>query len=140
MLRRLEISRYDRLLGSPPHARILASAVGLPNDYMRVAEEVLFNHPGLTGGEDHQVRADMVLTTTRSGGAVFSAGSSAWISGLPIDQFDNPVARVTRNVLEAFVASGRLRGYRYDDEDDLTGVGRVSADAREAPEHGRLPG
>jgi N,N-dimethylformamidase len=119
----MEVDRYDRLLGSPPHARILASAIGLPNDYMKVSEEILFNHPGLSGGEDHQVRADMVLFTTRNGGAVFSAGSSAWISGLPVNDFDNPVAQITRNILDAFVARGRLRGSRFDDEDDLTGGG-----------------
>ena len=117
----MEVDRYDRLLGSPPHARILASAVGLSNDYMKVSEEILFNHPGLSGEEDHQVRADMVMFTTRNGGAVFSVGSSAWASGLPVDNFDNDAARVTGNVLDAFVARGRLRGSRFGDEDDLVG-------------------
>lgn len=121
----LEADRYDHLLGSPSHARILAAATQLPEDYLKAVEEVLFNHPGLTGNQDADVRADMVLFSTPSGGAMFSVGSSAWTLGLHGDTKDLAVKTLTLNVLRAFMASGRLKGQRFDDEDDLVAPGRT---------------
>jgi N,N-dimethylformamidase len=44
----------------------------------------------------------MVFYETPAGGAVFSVGSIAWWGALPVDGYDNDVARVTRNVLRRF--------------------------------------
>jgi N,N-dimethylformamidase len=115
----MEVDRYDALLGSPPHARILATAMTLPDDYRKVAEEVMFNHPGLSGNQDVAVRADMVLFTTRSGGAVFSAGSSNFLAAVAADRFGSEAATLAENVLRAFVADGALRGSRFTSEDAL---------------------
>jgi N,N-dimethylformamidase len=112
------VDRYDTILGSPPHARILATSTRLPDEFQHAVEEVLFNHQGMGGREDHQVRGDMVLFTTPSGGAVFAAGSAGWCAALAVDDFDNDVARITDNVLRGFLRP-QLPGQRFVDEDDL---------------------
>jgi len=117
----LEIDRYDRSLGSPPHARILASSTRLSDDYHQAIEETLFTLAGRGGRENEHVRADMVFFTTPHGGAVFAAGSAAWCAALAVDNFDNTVARVTANVLRGMLTP-RLPGTRFDDEDDLEGA------------------
>jgi N,N-dimethylformamidase len=115
----LEVDRYDAMLGSPPHARILATAMTLPDDYRKVAEEVMFNHPGLSGNQDVAVRADMVLFTARAGGAVFSVGSSNFLAAVAAEGFANHAATLTENVLRALLAKGALRGSRHTSEDAL---------------------
>jgi N,N-dimethylformamidase len=49
-----------------------------------------------------------VYFTTKGGGAVFSTGSIAWASALPVNQFDNTVSRITANVVDAFVGRETL--------------------------------
>jgi N,N-dimethylformamidase len=46
------------------------------------------------------VRADVVLQALPGGGAVFAAGSIAWIGGLCPQRGDPAVQRITRNVLD----------------------------------------
>lgn len=104
----LELDRYDLLLGTPPTARLLATSYGLTDNYPRVAEEIYYNFPGQGASQDYQCRADIVYFTTRNGGAVFSTGSIAWASALPFNRFDNAVARITANIVDAFVGSSRL--------------------------------
>lgn len=65
------------------------------------------------------MRADMVLFTTRAGGAVFSAGSSNFLAVVAADGFANHAATLTENVLRALLAKGALRGSRYTSEDAL---------------------
>lgn len=98
-----EIDRYDRNLGSPPHALILASSEG-HTDHMLLAKEDL-NHTNLSVGgvENELVRADMVFFETGYGGAVFSSGSISWVAAMPWNNFENNVAKITRNVLQRFV-------------------------------------
>lgn len=45
--------------------------------------------------------ADMIIYDTASGGAVFSTGSITWISSLLVDE---PVSRITANVLRRFLS------------------------------------
>ena len=106
----LEIDRYDLALGTPPHARILASSEPFTDNYPLVQEEIYFMTPGLGGTQHPWVRADMVYFTTPGGGAVFSTGSIAWGSALPSGNFQNSVSRLTRNVVDAFLARGPLPG------------------------------
>jgi N,N-dimethylformamidase len=109
----LEIDRYDLSLGTPPHARILASSEPFTDNYPLVQEEIYFMTPGLGGTQHPWVRADMVYFTTPGGGAVFSTGSIAWGSALPYGNFQNPVSRLTRNIVDAFLAKGPLPGMEY---------------------------
>jgi N,N-dimethylformamidase len=106
----LEIDRYDLALGTPPHARILASSEPFSDNYPLVQEEIFFMTPGLGGTQNAWVRADLVYFTTPGDGAVFSTGSIAWAGALPHNNFDNPVSRLTKNVVDAFLTPGRLPG------------------------------
>jgi len=104
----LELDRYDLLLGTPPHARLLATSQGITDNYPRVSEEIYYNFPGQGASQDYQCRADMVYFTTTNNGAVFSPGSIAWASSLPCNNFNNSVSAIMSNVLNAFLKPGPL--------------------------------
>jgi N,N-dimethylformamidase len=99
----VEIDRFDASLGSPPHAVVLATASGFSDAYQHVVEEVRSSNSRQGGPVEPRVRADLVFFETPRGGAVFSTGSMAWITCLGVDSHDNPVARVTSNVLRRFL-------------------------------------
>jgi N,N-dimethylformamidase len=99
----LELDRADRLLGTPPHALVLASSEGHTDLYMVVCEEILVNTPDLTGSQSDLVRADMVFFEKPGGGAVFTTGSIAWMGSLSHNKYDNNVSRITENVLRRFI-------------------------------------
>jgi N,N-dimethylformamidase len=115
----IEIDRYDLSLGTPPHARILASSEGLSDNYPLVQEEIMYNHPGMGGTQHPGVRCDMVYFTTPQDGAVFSPSSIAWGQALPCRNFDNPVSAIMANVLDAFLKNGPLPGMAYSAEEKL---------------------
>ena len=106
----IEIDRYDLRLGTPPHAKIIASSGGHPDNYMLVCEEILYAHPGMTGTYDYRIRADMVYFTTPNDGAVFSSGSIAFGQALPCNDFNNNVSKLLKNVVDAFAKPGKLPG------------------------------
>jgi N,N-dimethylformamidase len=109
----VEIDRYDLELGTPPHARILASSEGHSDNYPKVAEEIMYNFPGMGGTQDPQIRADMVYFTTPEHGAVFAPSSIAWGQALPWNDCDNNVSRVMKNVVDAFLREGPLPGAQW---------------------------
>ena len=115
----LEVERYDLTLGTPPHTKLLASGFGFSDSYLKAHEDILFNHVGLGGTQDFQVRADMTYFTAPNDGAVFSTGSIAWSSALPANGFDNNVSRVTDNVLRAFERAGPLPGHQFVEDEKL---------------------
>ena len=57
----------------------------------------------LIGLTTDRVRADLTYLRYPAGGAVFSVGSCSWCGGLSTDGYDNDVARITGNVLRAFL-------------------------------------
>lgn len=61
----------------------------------------------------------MIYFTTPKNGAVFAAGSIAWSMALPINDGDNNVAQIMRNVLDAFVKDGPLPGSEYYGDEKL---------------------
>ena len=78
----IEVDRFEPLLGSPPHALILATASGFSDQFDPAAEE-RGNASSDLGREDHPlVRADMVYFEYPNGGAVFSVGSQSWCGAL----------------------------------------------------------
>lgn len=99
----LELDRYERVWGTPPKTFLLAASEGHSDNYPHVGEEVMFNFPGQGGTQDFQIRGDVTLFEADQGGAVFATGSIAWGQALPWNNGDNDIARITRNVLEAFV-------------------------------------
>jgi N,N-dimethylformamidase len=99
----LEVDRYDRSLGSPPHAIVLASSENLSDTYYPPPEEINNASAMMDARQNPKVRADLVLFTTANGGAVFSTGSISWIGSLTWNRHDNGVSRVTENVLRRFL-------------------------------------
>ena len=104
----VEIDRYDLNLGTPPHAKIVASSGGHPDNYALVQEEILYVHTGMTGTYDYRIRADMVYFTTPNNGAVFSTGSIAFGQALPCENFASNASKVLKNVVDAFSKNERL--------------------------------
>ena len=104
----LELDIYRPAARHAAHALLLASSEGHTDIYVEVLEELLFNYPGLNGTENPRVRADMVYYTTPNGGAVFSTGSIAYCGSLSHNGYDNNVSRLTRNVLDRFLAEEPL--------------------------------
>ena len=98
----LEIDIYDEERGTPPNAYLLASSERHTDNYLHVAEEVLFNVPGLSGSQDPEARADIVYFKTQNDGAVFSTSSIAWCGSLFHNNYENNVSKITENVLDQF--------------------------------------
>jgi N,N-dimethylformamidase len=98
----IEIDCTDHALGTPPHALVVARSENHSNTYELVNEEVRVAS-GLTDGViNPQIRADMTFFETEAGGAAFSTGSIAYAGALGHNGFDNPIARLTWNVLRRF--------------------------------------
>jgi N,N-dimethylformamidase len=100
----LEIDRADPALGTPPHAAVLATAAGFSDSYTRTIEEVTAADGKQGGTSSPEVRGDVVYFEGPYGGAVFAAGSITWCGGLSHNGYDNPVSRITGNVLRVFSA------------------------------------
>ncbi len=100
-----ELDRYDTDLGSPPDAVVVATSLPHSRYYKPVIEDVPMLVDGLDGDQNEEVRSDVVYCSRPAGGAVFSVGSIAWAGAMAFNDFDNDVARMTRNVLERFIAS-----------------------------------
>lgn len=106
----LELDRYDLNLGTPPHAKIVASSGGHSDNYMLSIEEILYPYPGLAGSQDYRLRSDLVYFTAPKNGAVFSTGSIAFAQALPINGFDNNISKLMSNIVDAFIKPGLLPG------------------------------
>ncbi len=102
-----ELDRADPALGTPPGTLVVASTRGKHDDtYQRAVEEVEEMSSREGGTMSENVRADMTYLETPAGGSVFSVGSIAWSASLSYADYDNNVARVTRNVLQEFLRRG----------------------------------
>ena len=83
---------------------MLATSAGLhPPAYLLVVEDLMVTIPEITGPTTDRVRADLTYLPYPGGGAVFAAGSCSWCGSLSTDGYDNDIARVTGNVLRAFL-------------------------------------
>jgi N,N-dimethylformamidase len=100
----LEIDAVNQLLGTPAQAEILASSEGHTEVMLECRENIGMTMPNMGGEQDPNVRSDLVLFDLEGGGSVFSVGSISWCGSLSHDGYDNPVSRVTENVLRRFSA------------------------------------
>ena len=98
----LEIDCADFALGTPPHALVVASSENHSNTYILVAEEINIGHGALDAVQNASIRADLTFFETPNGGAVFSTGSIAYAGALPVNRFDNNIAKLTTNILKRF--------------------------------------
>ena len=93
-----EIDAMRHNLGTPADTTKLATARDFGDMAYLAAEDVLST--GMRGA----IESDIVYRTLAGGGCVFSAPSIAWTGCLADKDGDNAVARITRNVLEAFLS------------------------------------
>lgn len=100
-----ELDRVDKRLGSPANAVVIARSENHPPEapWVLVPEEQL-THITTTAGQPHKalIRADMAWFDLPGGGEVFSVGSITFCGALPVNGFDNDVARILHNVLRRF--------------------------------------
>jgi N,N-dimethylformamidase len=101
-----EIDRADPALGSPAETVVLATATGFSDAYQLGVEDVLVSDSRQSGSINPLVRADLTLLPYPQGGAVFSTSSIAWCGALAQEGGDNPIARITLNVLRRFLSDG----------------------------------
>ncbi len=98
----IEIDSVDPALGTPPHALVVARSENHSNTYELVNEEVRVAHGMTDGVQSTLIHADMTFFETPNGGAVFSTGSIAYAGAFGHRNFDNPIAKLTWNVLRRF--------------------------------------
>ncbi|MBV8913537.1 MAG: N,N-dimethylformamidase large subunit [Acetobacteraceae bacterium] len=104
-----ELDRADFRLGTPPNAVILARSEGHQAHFIAVLEELLSHVYTVTGERrEDLIRAEIVMFETANGGAVFATGSITYCGSLPVNGYDNPVSRLTANVLRRFVSRDPL--------------------------------
>ena len=101
----LEIDRYDKDLGSPPNAYILASSENHSDLYLGVTEEIGVNMPNLSGSQNPLVKADIVYFQRKSGAKIFSTGSIAWAGSLSHNHYNNNISKITYNILNNFISA-----------------------------------
>ena len=97
-----EIDCADPLLGTPPHALVLARSEKHSRYFNIVPEETPFHHPTINGEESERCHADLLFYEGPMGGAAFSTGSINWAASLAHNGYDNDVSRITENVLRRF--------------------------------------
>ena len=102
----LELDRADHDLGTPRHALVVATATGFSDSYQHVVEEIEASDSRQGGSVEPRVRADVVYFETPGGGGVFSVGSITWCACLSHRGYDNPVSRMTENVVRRFLGEG----------------------------------
>ena len=99
-----ELDRADTRLGTPKNAVVLASAHGDSNHFVLVPEDILTNLLSWNGEDfEELIRSDMVYFETQNTGAVFSVGSITFCGSLPVNDGDNNISRLVKNVLNRFL-------------------------------------
>lgn len=114
-----EIDAMRSDLGTPADTVRLASATGFDPALSFIASEDV-----LSTGTRGALESHMAYRRLPEGGRVFSAPSIAWTSCLADRGGRNPVARITRNVIDAFIRpEGPPDGQKRDDMmDDIRTV------------------
>jgi len=106
----LEIDRVDVALGSPAHTLVLARSENHTEGMLVVTEEMTSNQPVI--GQGHpKVHGDIAFFEIDGGGAVFATGSIAFAGSLPVNGFDNNVARMMANVVQRFLDPAPFEGF-----------------------------
>ncbi len=99
-----ELDRADVRLGTPNNAVVLASSQGDSDHFVLVPEDILTNLLSWNGEKfEELIRGDIVYFPTRNNGAVFSVGSITFCGSLPVNNCDNNISRLVRNVLDGFL-------------------------------------
>jgi len=99
----LEIDSYNKELGSPDNAIVLASSKNHTDLYLMTPEDLLDPVPGIGGTESEIIKSDIVFFQTKHNGAVFSVGSVAWGGSMAWNGYKNNISKITANVLNGFL-------------------------------------
>ncbi|MFI0405749.1 N,N-dimethylformamidase beta subunit family domain-containing protein [Actinomadura sp. 3N508] len=105
-----ELDRADYALGTADNTIVLGSGTGFGDEYLFVKEENNTANLMEGGTVNWLVRGDVTLTHYPHGGAVFSASSISWAGSLFYNGYDNDIAKITGNVLDAFASGKPLPG------------------------------
>ena len=106
----LELDRADVALGTPHHALVVARSEDHSDGMLVVLEELTSNQPVMGDGHP-KVHADITFLEIEGGGAVFSTGSIAFAGALPINGYDNNIARLMGNVMDRFLEPAPFEGF-----------------------------
>jgi N,N-dimethylformamidase len=100
-----ELDRYVAGNGVPRHALNLATSEPLhPKiEDVQILDTLPLRIAYHPAPDDVWAQADLVFFETDNGGAVFSTGSITWMSSTLDNQYDNDVAKITRNVIDRFL-------------------------------------
>ncbi len=96
-----ELDRADYRLGTPDNAAILATSENHGEDFILVPEEMLTHLTTLPGAPTSELlHANIIWFEVAGGGSVFAVGSITFCGSLPHNDFDNPVSRLLKNVVD----------------------------------------
>lgn len=99
-----EVDKANPVNGTPAHAVVLASTRGFTDAYQAAVETFDQVTPWLGGSDPRSgIQGDILFMAGPNGGAVFSAGSITWSATLSAKDYDSDTARITANVLNAFL-------------------------------------
>ncbi|MBI1775097.1 MAG: N,N-dimethylformamidase [Proteobacteria bacterium] len=102
-----ELDRADMRMGTPAHALVVATGVVNHPEFQPVNEDRLgHTWPGKV---EDIIRSDMTFFETPAGGAVLSVGSMCFVGALPIDGYDNLLARMMTNAVKRFADPAPFR-------------------------------
>lgn len=103
-----ELDRADCRLGTPPQATVLATSENHGEDFILVPEEMLTHLTTLPGSPvEDLLHANLLWFELPGGGSVFAVGSITFCGSLPHNDFDNPVSRLLKNVVDHVLSSGK---------------------------------
>jgi N,N-dimethylformamidase len=118
-----EIDKFNPSNGAPRHVLNLATSEPLREkiEEVKTATAPLSVHYTPAPPADHG-QADIVFFETPNGGAVFSTGSITWMSSTPERDYDNDVAKITRNVVRRFLDSAPFTTVNFNELKDVTRI------------------
>ena len=98
-----ELDRADFDLGTPPGTMVLARSEKHSESFVAVPEELL-SHINTVTGENPEdlIRAEIVYTELRGGGAIFSVGSICFCGSLNYNGGKNGISQMLENVIRRF--------------------------------------
>jgi len=118
-----EIDKFNPSNGTPRHALNLATSEPLKEkiEEVKMATAPISVHYTPASPAEHG-QADIVFFETPKGGAVFSSGSITWMSSTPEKNYDNDVARITRNVVQRFLDPEPFTKVNHSELRDVTRI------------------
>ena len=120
-----EIDKFNPSNGAPRHVLNLATSEPLKEtiEEIKLSTSPIAVYYTPASPPDHG-QADIVFFETANDGAVFSTGSITWMSSTPEKNYENDVAKITRNVVERFLDPTPFNDVAHDEVEDVYRVPR----------------